>query len=61
MTEESIEAEEENVEVEMAAANDQPDSVTRGPRLSANGTEADDGEESDKPKKSGWWSRRSFF
>ncbi|MFD2237718.1 Rne/Rng family ribonuclease [Aureimonas populi] len=61
VTDEVVEADEENVAVDQAAAADQPDSATRGPRLISNGEEASEDELSDKPKKSGWWSRRSFF
>ncbi len=56
-TDETIEADEDNVEVEIAAAADQPDSATRGPRLISNGTQADEEEMADRPKRRGWWSR----
>ncbi|WP_185985129.1 Rne/Rng family ribonuclease [Aureimonas mangrovi] len=57
MTDETIEASDKIVESEIEAAVDQPEPVTRGPRLIANGTPADEEELAAKPKKSGWWSR----
>jgi len=49
------------IESEIAAGSDQPDSATRGPRISANGGEAGDAGDENKPKRTGWWARRSFF
>ena len=56
-TDETIEADEDNVETEIAAVSDQPDSVTRGPRLISNGTETGEEDLADRPKRRGWWSR----
>lgn len=58
-TDDTIEAgiDEETVTIETEAVDDQPEPVTRGPRLISNGEETADGEESERPKRSGWWSR----
>ncbi|MBB3951104.1 Rne/Rng family ribonuclease [Aureimonas jatrophae] len=49
----------EIVESEIEAAYDQADSVTRGPRITSNGEEPEP--EADRPKRTGWWAKRSFF
>ncbi|WP_062015939.1 ribonuclease E/G [Aureimonas sp. AU4] len=49
----------EIIESEVEAAQDQPDSATRGPRITSNGEEPE--AEADRPKRTGWWAKRSFF
>ncbi len=47
----------DNIQADVAAARDQPDSATAMPRASSVGSAANESDDA-KPKRTGWWSKR---